>query len=70
MGIDNWPWKLSADLPNGIPVSLRDLIGRPIRVVAEGHAHTMDFVAGRVTIYLDKNGLAKEISVEKGDQRI
>lgn len=66
MGIDNWPWKLSENVPSEVPITLRDLIGRIVRVVPEGHLITQEYIAGRVTIYLDHQGLAKEISVEQG----
>ena len=39
-----------------IPVLVRDLIGRPVRVYKKGDPITKDFVKDRVNIVLDKSG--------------
>lgn len=64
MGIEGWPWSVNEGIPEGVPLTLRDVIGRPVRIVAHGSAHTMEFIAGRVTFMLDANGLVSEVQVE------
>lgn len=67
MGIDGWPWSVTEGIPQGVPLTLRDLIGRPIRIIKFGTPHTMEFIAGRVTFKLDANGLVSEVQVEQGE---
>ena len=44
------PWKF----PESVPLSLRDLIGRPVRTVRPGEVITLEYIAGRVTFFLDE----------------
>ena len=67
MGIDTWPWRVKEGIPHSVPITLRDLIGRPVRIIKFGNQHTMEFVPGRVTFQLDENGLVSEVLVERGD---
>lgn len=57
-------WSLTNDLPRSLPLTLRDLAGRRIRVVPFGALITQDFVAGRVTIFLNQAGLVRDVVVE------
>lgn len=70
MGVDTWPWTLEDNsieekAPAGAPMKLRDVIGRPIRVVAPDEQVNGDYVPGRVTFYLNEAGKVKKIIVEK-----
>jgi hypothetical protein len=60
VGIDNWPWKF----PESVPLSLRDLIRRPVRTVRPGDVITLEYTAGRVTFFLDDAGLVVDIGFE------
>jgi hypothetical protein len=64
MGVDGWPWSVN-NLPNDVPLTLRDLVGRPIRVLKKGAPHTMEYVSRRVTFYTDDNGLVVDVMVEE-----
>ncbi|RSZ60208.1 hypothetical protein HF313_21190 [Massilia atriviolacea] len=55
-----WPW----NLPQSVPLSLRDLIGRPVRTVRPGDVITLEYIAGRVTFFLDDAGLVADIGFE------
>ncbi|WP_332859842.1 hypothetical protein [Janthinobacterium svalbardensis] len=66
MGVDTWPWSVKEGIPQGVPITLRDLIGRPVRIIKHGSARTMEFIAGRVTFLLDADGLVAEVQVEQG----
>jgi hypothetical protein len=57
-------WTLSTDLPKSLPLTLRDLLGRRIRVVPHGGFITLEFIPGRVTVYLDEAGFVKDVVVE------
>jgi hypothetical protein len=77
-GVDVWPWfyhesdgtdvipRSLTTLPSNIPLSLRDLVGRRLRVVRPGDKVKMDLVPGRVTIHLDEESRATDIVVESG----
>ncbi|NHZ96961.1 hypothetical protein F2P46_14640 [Massilia sp. CCM 8734] len=60
MNHQNWPW----NFPESVPVSLRDLIGRPVRTVRPGEVITLEYLAGRVTFFLDEAGLVTDIGFE------
>lgn len=62
-GIDGFPWSIDV-LPKGVPLSIRDLVGRSIRVVEHGHVVTQEYVPGRVTIYKTLTGRIRSISFE------
>ena len=64
MGIDNWPWSITKNIIDKMPLSLRDLIGRPIRTLKEGAPHTMEYVSGRVTFVVNDRGLVVDVWVE------
>lgn len=66
MGVDGWPWKLSEQLPTEVPLTIRDLIGRPLRVVKFGDVVTQEYIPGRVTIYLSERSLVADVAVEVG----
>lgn len=55
-----WPWQL----PQSVPLSLRDLIGRPVRTVRPDDIITLEYIAGRITLFLDDAGLVTEIGFE------
>lgn len=55
-----WPWKL----PESVPLSLRDLIGRPVRTVRPDEVITLEYMPGRITFFLDDAGLVTEIGFE------
>ncbi|WP_166876773.1 I78 family peptidase inhibitor [Massilia mucilaginosa] len=57
------PWKF----PESVPLSLRDVIGRPVRTVRPGEVITLEYIAGRVTFFLDEAGLVTEIGFEPED---
>jgi hypothetical protein len=54
-----WPWSLL-----NIPVSIKDLVGRPCRVIRPGEVIPHDYVPGRVSIYLDDQSMITDIRVE------
>lgn len=56
----SWPWKF----PESVPLSLRDLIGRPVRTVRPGEVITLEYIAGRVTFFLDDAGRVIDIGFE------
>ena len=58
-----WPWKF----PESVPLSLRDLIGRPVRTVMPGEVITLEFMAGRITFFLDEDGRVTEIGYESDE---
>lgn len=60
MDIERWPWTF----PESVPLSLRDLIGRPVRTVRPGEVITLEYVSGRVTFFLDESGLVSDIGFE------
>lgn len=60
MDIERWPWTF----PESVPLSLRDLIGRPVRTVRPGEVITLEYVFGRVTFFLDEAGLVSDIGFE------
>ena len=62
-GADLFPWS-TTKLPKGVPLSIRDLVGRVLRVVGNGNVVTQEYVAGRVTIYKTEDGRIGSISVE------
>lgn len=66
MGVDTWPWKLSEQIPAEVPLTIRDLIGRPLRVVKFGDMVTQEYIPGRVTIHLSERGLVADVAVEVG----
>ena len=62
-GVDGFPWSIDV-LTKGVPLSIRDLVGRSIRVVEHGHVVTQEYVPGRVTIYRTEEGRIRSISIE------
>ena len=58
-----WPWGSSVPL-SGLPSVVKDLIGKKCRIVNKGDAVTMDYVAGRVTLFLDANSRIADITFE------
>jgi hypothetical protein len=66
MGIEGWPWKLSEQVPADVPLTIRELVGRPLRVVKFGDVVTQEYIPGRVTIYLSERGLVADVAVEVG----
>jgi|LakWasMeta1_LOW4_FD_contig_21_3021362_length_293_multi_7_in_0_out_0_1 hypothetical protein len=54
-----WPWSLV-----NAPVSVKDLVGRPCRVVRPGDAVTQELLPGRITIYLDDQSKISDICFE------
>lgn len=78
-GVDVWPWSVSDDggvdilpwsvkqIPASTQISLRDLVGRTIRVVRPGDHVTQEVQAGRVTIHLDENSKAVDVVIESGN---
>ncbi len=57
-----WPWSVKE-----MPLSIHDLIGRPIRIVPHGGVVTMEYVSGRVTITLTEDGHhIEDIKIEPG----
>lgn len=70
-----WPWSLIQGGPGddpipfpmslkAVPLTIRDLIGRQLRVVKFGDALTQDVMPGRVTIFLGEDGRVADIWVE------
>lgn len=66
-GGDYLPWSLDK-LPKGVPLSIRDLTGRILRVVEHGNVVTQQYVAGRVTIYKTADGRIRTIEVEADEE--
>lgn len=64
-GVDVWPWSVK-QVPQSVPVSLRDIIGRTVRVLRPGDHATQEIMPGRVTIYLDDNNRVTDVAVEPG----
>lgn len=65
-GVDAWPWSVKQQVPQSVPVSLRDIIGRTVRVLRPGDRATQEVMPGRVTIYLDDKGRVTDVVVEPG----
>lgn len=70
-----WPWSLIQGGPGddptpfpmslkAVPVMIRDLVGRQLRVVRFGDAVTQDVMPGRVSIFLGEDGCVADIWVE------
>jgi len=64
-GGDAWPWSVK-QVPQSVPMSLRDIIGRTVRVLRPGDHATQEVMPGRVTIYLDDKGRVTDVAVEPG----
>lgn len=62
-GGDYWPWSTDR-LPKGVPLSIRDIAGRVLRVVKYGQTVTGEHIPGRVTIYKTKDGRIESILIE------
>ena len=54
-----WPWSVKT-----IPNSIKDLIGRKVRIVSSGDAVTMEYQPGRVTIYVTEDKRINDIQIE------
>jgi hypothetical protein len=67
-GVDVFPWSTDK-LPKSAPLSIRDLVGRILRVVEDGQVVTQEYIPGRVTIYKTKDGRIGSISVEADNDR-
>ncbi|WP_124832928.1 I78 family peptidase inhibitor [Burkholderia sp. Bp9031] len=55
----HWPWSYKT-----APALIKDLIGRPVRVVKVGDAVTQDVVPGRVTVMVGTDGRIDDILVD------
>lgn len=64
MGVDAWPWSLIKNLRDDIPLTLRDLIGRPVRILKKDAVHTMEYVSRRVTFVIDDTGTVVDVTIE------
>jgi hypothetical protein len=58
---------VTREIPRSVPLTLRELTGRRIRVVPFGALITQEFIAGRVTIYLNQQNLVRNVVVETCD---
>jgi hypothetical protein len=58
---------VTREIPRSVPLTLRELSGRRIRVVPFGALITQEFIAGRVTIYLNQQNLVRNVVVETCD---
>jgi hypothetical protein len=77
-GVDVWPWMINLDggvdalpwsvhaVPRDVPLLLREIIGRKVRVVPFGSDVTQEIQPGRVTIYLNEQGRAFDVQVDPG----
>lgn len=63
-GVDAFPWSSNGDATTQL--RLRDLVGRPIRVLKPGDVVLPVIVPGRVTIYVDNAHRATQVGVEPG----
>lgn len=62
-GVDYWPWSVK-DIPQEAVLTIRDMIGRTIRVVRPGDHVTQEIQPGRITIHLDAASKATDVVVE------
>lgn len=58
---------VTREIPRSVPLTLRELTGRRVRVVPFGALITQEFIAGRVTIYLNQQNLVRNVVVETCD---
>jgi hypothetical protein len=56
---DAWPWSLI-----DMPVTIKDLIGRKVRVVRADDVVAADFEPGRITILVSENHEIEDIKIE------
>ena len=63
MGGDGRPWPWSTE---DIPVLVRELVGRRIRIAKVGDAVTQEYQPGRVTIYVNEQHRIGHIQIEPG----
>lgn len=63
VGVDTWPWSV-----RDIPVSVRDLLGRKVRIVRPGDVVTQEISPGRVTIAISDGSRIEDIRIEPGLQ--
>jgi hypothetical protein len=58
-----WPWSLK-----DAPLTIKELIGRPLRVVREGDLVTQEYVPGRITLTTNAtHNRIVDIHVEPGE---
>ena len=65
-GVEYFPWSTD-EIPESVPFSIRDLVGRPLRIVDGSALVTQEFASRRVTIRTSVAGLISSISVEASD---
>ncbi|NHZ66188.1 hypothetical protein [Massilia genomosp. 1] len=58
---------VTREIPRSVPLTLRELTGRRVRVVPFGALITQEFIGGRVTIYLNQQNLVRNVVVETCD---
>jgi hypothetical protein len=62
-----WPWKDNRPVPfplSGIPMTIKDLIGRKCRLVRYGDSTTADIEPGRITVFLNEDGRIQDIYLD------
>lgn len=59
---DAWPWSLI-----NMPHTIKDLIGRKVRIVRPNDVVSADFEPGRITILVSDSHHIEDIKIEPGD---
>lgn len=57
-----WPWSVS-----DMPTSIKELVGRKVRVVRPGDVITQEYQPGRVTIHITEEHRIGDIKIEPGN---